>query len=124
MSLLHTVYSYSSHSKYGISTERKCPCYPYITHYHSTIGSVTNPVGSAGHFVGMTTSTPNSAMTKSDLPRLMTRAEVAEYLGVAINTIRNWNSAGVGPRPIKYGAKSVMYLPEDVYDWLYELREA
>lgn len=61
-------------------------------------------------------------MSKDDLPRLMTRLEVAEYLGIAEHTLRNWNSGGKGPVPVKYGRKSVMYLPEDVYEWVLEQR--
>jgi len=61
-------------------------------------------------------------MTKADLPRLMSRVEVAEYLGIAEKTLRNWNSAGQGPRPIKYNGRAVAYLPEDVKEWLYQQR--
>ncbi|MGO1522840.1 MAG: helix-turn-helix transcriptional regulator [Nesterenkonia sp.] len=61
-------------------------------------------------------------MTKEDLPRLMTRQEVADHLGVAEGTLRNWNSAGRGPTPIKYGTTAVRYFPEDVDDWLRKQR--
>jgi predicted DNA-binding transcriptional regulator AlpA len=57
-------------------------------------------------------------VTKFDLPRLMTRNEVAEYLGIAPKTLSNWNSAGTGPVPVRYGGRSVMYLPEDVLAWV------
>ena len=62
-------------------------------------------------------------LTKDDLPRLMTRREVAEHLGVAEGTLRNWNSAGRGPAPVKYGTSTVRYLPEDVEEWVRSQRE-
>jgi len=61
-------------------------------------------------------------MSKEDLPRLMTRKEVAEYLGVAEGTLKNWSSAGTGPVTVKYGRNSVMYLAEDVHDWVIQQR--
>lgn len=72
----------------------------------------------------MSVSKTASKMTKHDLPRLMTRDEVAEYLNVSPKTLANWNSAGEGPTPVKWGNKSVMYLPEDVYEWVRSKRAA
>lgn len=51
----------------------------------------------------MTYDGKNPPMSKADLPRLMTRKEVADYLGIAEGTLKNWNSAGTGPVPVKYG---------------------
>jgi len=72
--------------------------------------------------IAMSITTTLTAMTKHDLPRLMTRDEVAKLLGISPRTLSNWNSADRGPRPVKYGAQSVMYLPEDVKEWLYQQR--
>lgn len=72
----------------------------------------------------MITSHASSKMTKNDLPRLMTRDEVADYLNISPKTLANWNSANEGPTPVKWGNKSVMYLPEDVNEWVRSKRAA
>jgi predicted DNA-binding transcriptional regulator AlpA len=68
------------------------------------------------------TQTQHIPITKADLPRLMTRAEVADYLNISVGTLANWNSAGTGPTPVKWNSQSVMYLPEDVLDWVHSKR--
>ncbi|MDN6534193.1 MAG: helix-turn-helix domain-containing protein [Yaniella sp.] len=72
----------------------------------------------------MSDTTTVTAMTKHDLPTLMTRDDAAELLGVSPRTLSNWNSAGRGPRPVKYGAQSVMYLPEAIQAWIASERAA
>ncbi|WP_460681953.1 helix-turn-helix transcriptional regulator [Nesterenkonia populi] len=62
-------------------------------------------------------------LTKDDLPRLMPRREVAEHLGVAEGTLRNWNSAGRVPAPVKYGTSTVRYVPDDAEEWVRDCRE-
>lgn len=57
------------------------------------------------------------AITKNDIPRMMTRAEVAEALGVSPGTLRNWNSQGKGPMPAPYSERKALYFPEDVMDF-------
>jgi excisionase family DNA binding protein len=50
-------------------------------------------------------------------PRLLTVREVAEYLGVPVQTLYTWRSNGIGPRGSKVG-RHVRYRPEDVEAWL------
>ncbi|WP_336621721.1 helix-turn-helix domain-containing protein [Yaniella sp.] len=85
---------------------------------------VTGVGKDAGHYLCMAVSKVEPKITKHDLPRLMTRDEVAEYLDVAPKTLSNWNSAGTGPTPVRYGGRSVKYLPEDVYEWVRSKRAA
>lgn len=63
-----------------------------------------------------------SEVAETDIPRRMNIHEVAEYLGVAPKTLRNWKTTGRGPRAVHYGAHSVGYLPEDVYSWVLNQR--
>lgn len=51
--------------------------------------------------------------------KLLTVAEVAEYLGVAVELIYRWNTAGTGPARIRVG-RTVRYRPSDVEAWLTE----
>ncbi|CAM5575717.1 helix-turn-helix transcriptional regulator [Streptomyces coeruleorubidus] len=54
-----------------------------------------------------------------DKPKLMTRNEVAEYLGVPVATLAQWSYRGIGPKSIKVG-RHRRYRPEDVEVWLDE----
>ena len=45
-----------------------------------------------------------------------TDEQVAEYLGLARQTLRNWRTQGGGPPFIKAG-RSVRYRPDDVRQW-------
>ena len=49
--------------------------------------------------------------------RLMTRAEVAELLGLPEKTLRNWSSQGLGPHSFHVG-KTVRYRAQEVDRWL------
>jgi len=49
--------------------------------------------------------------------RLMTRAEVAELLGVPEKTLRNWSSQRRGPHSFHVG-KTVRYRAQEVDRWL------
>lgn len=104
-----------------LSCSQKCPLSLLFTPVHS-IAVTAHQLGSrAGHCIGMT-QTQHTPMTKADLPRLMTRPEVADYLNISTGTLANWNSAGTGPTPVKWNSQSVMYLPEDVLDWVHSRR--
>lgn len=50
--------------------------------------------------------------------QLLTTAEVADLLNVAVGTLRWWRHTGVGPKAFKLGARKVMYRRSDVTDWL------
>lgn len=49
--------------------------------------------------------------------RLLTSQEVADYLGVPVQTLYGWRMKGTGPRGIKIG-KHVRYRRADVETWL------
>jgi excisionase family DNA binding protein len=49
--------------------------------------------------------------------------ELADYLGVPVQTIYQWRTKGYGPRGRKVG-KHVRYRPVDVEKWLETLPEA
>lgn len=51
--------------------------------------------------------------------RLMTRAEVAQLLGVEEKTLANWRTRRFGPPGFRVG-KAVRYRPEEVDRWLAE----
>lgn len=55
--------------------------------------------------------------------RLMTRAEVAQELGVEEKTLRNWRSRGYGPPGFRVG-KAVRYRRDEVDRWLAEQEAA
>jgi len=52
--------------------------------------------------------------------RLLTPEEVAEMLGVKVETLRTWRSCNIlrGPNFFKIGSKKVMYKLSDVDDFL------
>ncbi|MFD0003547.1 helix-turn-helix transcriptional regulator [Streptomyces sp. NPDC127178] len=49
--------------------------------------------------------------------RLITRAELAGYLGLPVATLAQWTYRGTGPRSIKVG-RHVRYRMSDVEAWL------
>jgi excisionase family DNA binding protein len=49
--------------------------------------------------------------------RLLTVKELAEYLGVPVTTVYQWNHLGVGPRYFRVG-KYTRFRPDDVEEWL------
>lgn len=49
---------------------------------------------------------------------LLTDIEVANLLGVAVNTVRNWRVRHEGPRFVKLGKRAVRYAPEDVANFI------
>lgn len=55
--------------------------------------------------------------TTVTMPRLMTTNELAGYLGVKPQTIRDWRVRGRGPRATKF-LGSVRYAALDVLEWI------
>jgi predicted DNA-binding transcriptional regulator AlpA len=49
--------------------------------------------------------------------RLLTTAEVSEYLSIPVATLHVWRHRGVGPRSFKVG-RYLRYRPADVTSWL------
>lgn len=49
--------------------------------------------------------------------RPLNAQQVADRLGMSVNTIRKWRHKGEGPRAFKVGT-SVRWRPEDVDAWL------
>jgi uncharacterized protein YjcR len=50
-------------------------------------------------------------------PKMMTSAEVSEYLGVSLNTLQKWRSRNIGPKYVKYGganSAAIRYYAEDL----------
>jgi predicted DNA-binding transcriptional regulator AlpA len=50
-------------------------------------------------------------------PRLITTADLAEYLSMSAQTVKEWRSKGKGPRWVKVEG-SVRYRWSDVESWL------
>jgi excisionase family DNA binding protein len=51
------------------------------------------------------------------MSKLWGTKELAEYLGIPVQTIYQWRTKGYGPPGIRVG-KHVRYRPEDVDKWL------
>ncbi|WP_019808769.1 helix-turn-helix transcriptional regulator [Saccharomonospora halophila] len=49
--------------------------------------------------------------------KLMTIRDVADYLGVPVNTLYQWRTKGYGPEGRRIG-KYVRYRPQDVETWV------
>ncbi len=49
--------------------------------------------------------------------KLMTIRDVADYLGVPVNTLYQWRTKGYGPAGRRIG-KYVRYRPQDVEAWV------
>jgi predicted DNA-binding transcriptional regulator AlpA len=52
-----------------------------------------------------------------DLPELVTRAELSQFSGVAVQTLARWAVDGTGPRITKLN-RAVRYRRADVVAWL------
>ncbi len=57
------------------------------------------------------------------LEPLMGVEELAEYLGVPVQTIYDWRAAGTAPRAFKFG-KRLKFAVSDVQSWLRAHQEA
>jgi excisionase family DNA binding protein len=55
-------------------------------------------------------------------PALLTPEQVAQMLGIPVNTLYAWRYRGTGPVGLKVG-RHVRYAPEDVDAWLAEQRD-
>lgn len=60
-----------------------------------------------------------SPRISSALERLLSVEEVAEYLGVPVNTLYQWRHKGTGPTAFRVG-RFLRYDPNDVRQWLNE----
>lgn len=58
-----------------------------------------------------------------DKPRLATVKDLAEYTGVPVKTVYEWNSKGHGPKVLKVG-RHVRYRWVDIEKWLEGSSEA
>ncbi|MGY4721648.1 helix-turn-helix transcriptional regulator [Naumannella halotolerans] len=61
-----------------------------------------------------------SALLSSDLPVLMTSAEVAKVLKVDRSTLSRWRTAGQGPRVTWLSPSVPRYQRDDVLSWLHD----
>jgi hypothetical protein len=59
-------------------------------------------------------------LLSSELPELMTTAEVAFVLRVDHSTLSRWRSSGSGPRVTWLSSSSPRYQRNDVIEWLRE----
>lgn len=53
-------------------------------------------------------------------PRLLTPAEVSEYLGCSVDTLRRWRAEMTGPPSIKLSRRCVRYDAAALRAWLAE----
>jgi len=67
---------------------------------------------------------PDLIATSDKIPDLITRKQLAKWLGVAVITLEIWASNGYGPPPIKLGPRMVRYDREVVNGWLRSRIEA
>lgn len=66
-------------------------------------------------------STPTVEAPSEDrtiLPKLLTRQEAAEYLGVSAKTMANWASSGIGPEYYTLCGGVTRYDPQVIHQWL------
>lgn len=57
-------------------------------------------------------------MAELGMQSLLTEVEVANILGVAVPTLRNWRHLGKGPRFLKVGQRIVRYRRDDIEAFL------
>lgn len=60
-----------------------------------------------------TAAAPDSAATLNPFA-LLAETEASEYLGIAVQTLRNWRWKGEGPRATKVGKRCVRYRQSDL----------
>lgn len=59
-------------------------------------------------------------MSTKKIERLWGIAEVAEYLGIPVNTLYQWRHQGIGPRSRRVG-RHLRYDSDDVRRWFLSL---
>ena len=69
------------------------------------------------HDLGKTTRRRDKVMDEQQEDRLWSVQDVSDYLGVPVQTIYGWRSAGTGPPGRRLG-KRLRYRPQDVRDWV------
>lgn len=57
------------------------------------------------------------------ISRLWSVQDVAEYLGIPVQTIYQWRTKGYGPPGRRMG-KHVRFVPDDVRDWVASLKKS
>lgn len=62
-----------------------------------------------------------SMSTPTTLPRLLSTAELAEYLGMPVRTLEGWRSRAGGP-PFVYFGRQVWYREDSLVEWLQTLK--
>lgn len=53
---------------------------------------------------------------------MISRTELAEFLGVTLQTLRDWEREGHGPTPIRLSTRRTVYDPDEVDAFLEEQR--
>ncbi|WP_454852134.1 helix-turn-helix domain-containing protein [Promicromonospora soli] len=71
----------------------------------------------------MDTNTAPTTSPPGGLEPLLTADDLAAYLGIPVSTVRDWRTAGKGPRGVWVG-KHLRYAVSDVRTWLSEQRES
>lgn len=59
---------------------------------------------------------------REDMEKLLSVEEVADYLGVPVNTLYQWRHKGTGPIAYRVG-RFLRYDPAQVRDWLFDHAE-
>jgi excisionase family DNA binding protein len=59
-------------------------------------------------------------MSTNEPGRYLTPKEVAEKLGIAMSTLREWRRHGKGPKSIRFGHRTVRFDPRVVQAWIDE----
>ena len=62
----------------------------------------------------------NKAHTMATETGYFCAEDVAEYLGIKVNTVRKWVSQGKIPHYKMPGSKSVRFRKEEIDDWMHQ----
>jgi predicted DNA-binding transcriptional regulator AlpA len=60
---------------------------------------------------------PSNGGNQTLFPEFLTLPEVAQVIGVPIDTVRHWRKTGYGPKSARIGRR-VFYRAADVHAWL------
>jgi excisionase family DNA binding protein len=58
-------------------------------------------------------------VARAERQRLISPADLAEFLGVPVRTVYGWQTRGIGPRSFRVG-RHTRYRHEDIEAWLAE----